>query len=162
MTEVDPTALELPPLDAALSKAGVATRPATALTDHFDTTADLLQSYLDGESVSDLSGVGSTTATRVSSWIEREYPDVVRARYERGEQYATEFTTDHGIPEDQQEDGEFYWAFICPRCEERNPLVGDPHGFAGRPYACEHCHWVSLLVTEFVDEFAEDHGVVPA
>ncbi len=38
---------------------------------------------------------------------------------------ATRYTTDHGL-EDADDDVNF--AFVCPQCDNKNPLRGDPDG----------------------------------
>ena len=66
---------------------------------------------------------------------------------------ATRFTTDHGLNADGSEKTLF--AFICPQCDARNPLQGDPKDFGNKPFACEECGYTSLLLAESVNEFAE-------
>lgn len=80
-----------------------------------------------------------------SETAERDFSD---------EKYCTEFTTDHGL--DEPEEGVFTFAFVCPRCEQKNPLQGDPKGFSNKPFACTRCRWVPLLVREKVLEFREE------
>ncbi len=74
--------------------------------------------------------------------------------YDDDEEYCTEFTTDHGLPEVPSPTG-FRWAFICPRCGEKNGLEGDPEGFKNKPFRCTDCNWVSLLVAEAIEEFEQ-------
>lgn len=59
------------------------------------------------------------------------------------------------------EEGEelFVWSFECTRCGHMTPCKGDPREFAGRPYSCIECGWVSLLEQDTLNQFAEDHYV---
>lgn len=146
-------------LDDLLDDLDVAGRPGSALTDAYETVEDLLTAYEKGAGITEIRGVGRRTSRKVTDWIEDEHPDIARRRYENGEGYCIEFTTDHGLPEERIEEDTFYFAFVCPRCEETNPLKGDPTGFKNRPFRCERCQWVSLLVGEFLEEFAAEQGV---
>jgi len=107
--------------------------------------------------LTDADGVGSQTAQRLSNWFGKQYPDRDRERRENAERFCMTYTTDHGLDADSLDAETFYWAFVCPRCGEKNPCHGDPGGFAGRPYACEKCRWVPLLDAEAVREFRDEH-----
>ena len=84
--------------------------------------------------------------------------DEQNADYEADPAYCTEFTTDHGLDDDQMQDDEFYFGFVCSGedCGEVNSLKGDPLAFRDKPFKCEHCGWVSLLVGESLEAFAAD------
>jgi len=66
---------------------------------------------------------------------------------------ATRFTTDHGI--DDPDDDAFYFAFICPQCDEKNPMKGQPASFGNKPFACSECGYLSLLPAEAIVEFED-------
>ncbi|ELY85338.1 hypothetical protein [Natrinema gari] len=53
--------------------------------------------------------------------------------------------------EDADDDVNF--AFVCPQCDNKNPLRGDPEGFANKPFACLECEYSSLLPSEAILEF---------
>lgn len=133
----------------------VASRPAAALADHFETEADLVDAFRADPDFDEISGVGRRTSQKLWDYLKSEYPEVNRERIEQSESYCTEYTTDHGLPEGSTEDDVTYFAFICPRCSNTNPLKGDPEGFEDRPFACETCRWVPLLDKESLREFAE-------
>ena len=63
----------------------------------------------------------------------------------------TEFTLDHPLEDDDEAD----FAFICPRCEEANALVGEPMEFANKPFRCLDCNYVPLLPKEELQKFAD-------
>lgn len=134
----------------------VATRPAAALADHFETESDLVDAFREDADFDDISGVGRRTSRKMWDYLESEYPDVNRERIEQSESYCTEYTTDHELPDETLEDGVTYFAFVCPRCSNTNPLKGDPEDFENRPFACETCRWVSLLEGESLRGFMED------
>ena len=64
----------------------------------------------------------------------------------------TEFTLDHPLDDDDEAD----FAFICPRCEKANALVGSPLEFLNKPFRCLACNYVPLLEKEALEEFAEE------
>ncbi len=68
----------------------------------------------------------------------------------------TEFTDDSGLDDDQKADDEYYFAFVCPRCEEKNVLTGDPLDFGNKPFRCLECNYVPLLDADAIEEFAEE------
>lgn len=129
-------------------------RAASNLGTEYESIDDLIAAYRDAEKISDVDQVGSVTMNQIREFIHDRDPDAERARKENDEGVCTAFTTDHGL--DDTEDDGFYFAFICPKCETRNPLTGSPDGFKNRPYACESCRWVSLLDADALDRFAED------
>jgi len=133
----------------------IATRPAAALADHFETESDLVEAFRDDADFDEIDGVGRRTSQKLWDYLESEYPEVDRERIEASEAYCTEYTTDHELPADAIEDGVTYFAFVCPRCSNTNPLEGEPEGFENRPFACTTCNWVSLLEKESLREFAD-------
>lgn len=52
------------------------------------------------------------------------------------------------------EDSDF--AFICPRCQHKNLLSGEPMNFANKPFRCLNCNYVPLLGKEELQEFVGD------
>jgi predicted RNA-binding Zn-ribbon protein involved in translation (DUF1610 family) len=136
---------------------GVTSRPASALADEYESLEALLEAYRTGADITDVSGVGRKSASKLRRHIESEYPDVVKERREQDEGICTEFTTDHGLDEEHLEEDTFYWGFVCPRCGDTTPLQGDPSGFGDRPYACGNCRWVSLLLGDAVAAFRDEH-----
>ncbi|ADB63964.1 hypothetical protein Htur_5077 (plasmid) [Haloterrigena turkmenica DSM 5511] len=134
----------------------VAGRPAAALTDRFEDESELVDAFREDVSFTDYSGVGRRTSQKLWDYLTSEYPEADRERKERSDSICTEYTTDHELPDETLEDGLAYWAFICPRCENTNPLKGDPEDFESRPFRCETCRWVSRLEKESLREFAED------
>jgi len=64
---------------------------------------------------------------------------------------ATRFTTDHEV--DDPDERQFYFAFICPQCDGKNSLKGQPTSFGNNPFDCTGCGYVSLLPAESVREF---------
>lgn len=136
---------------------GVSSRPAKKLAEKFETEDHLIDYLVNDGKLTDFNGVGSRSAEHVRTWFKAEYPEKERERKERSESYCTEYTTDHGIPEgEKKEPSEPYWAWICPRCSNKNPMYGHPDGFKNRPYACTTCRWVPLLDAESIDEWLED------
>lgn len=66
----------------------------------------------------------------------------------------SKFTTD--LPEEYEGDNdEFEFAFVCPRCEKKNVLVGDPLEFRNKPFRCLGCNYVPLLGAEELEGFAD-------
>jgi len=68
----------------------------------------------------------------------------------------TEFTDDSGLDDDKKDADEYHFAFVCPRCEEKNALIGDPLDFANKPFRCLTCNYVPLLDAGAIEEFAEE------
>lgn len=134
----------------------IATQPAAALADHFEDEPALVDAFRDDADFDDIDGVGRRTSQKLWDYLESEYPEVNRERIEQSEAYCTEYTTDHELPDETLEDGVTYFAFVCPRCSNTNPLEGEPDGFENRPFACTTCNWVSLLEKESLRAFAED------
>ena len=60
---------------------------------------------------------------------------------------------------DEEGESVFVWSFKCTRCGQQTPCKGNPTGFGGRPYSCSHCGWVSLLVQDAIESFADEHYV---
>lgn len=135
------------------------TREASALAARFDDTDEIVSYLEDGGNLTDVDGVGQQTSYSVSTWFEREHPDALRRRYEQDEGICTEYTTDHGLADDEVGDDEFVWAFCCPRCGQKNRCKGDPANYRNRCHACVTCRWVSLLESNAIDEFREEAGV---
>ncbi len=136
---------------------GVSSRPAKKLAQKFYTEDHIIDYLVNDGKLTDFSGVGDQSAQHVRTWFVGEYPEKERERKERSESYCTEYTTDHGIPEgEKKEPSEPYWAWICPRCENKNPMYGHPDGFKNRPYACVTCRWVPVLDAESIDEWLEE------
>jgi len=59
---------------------------------------------------------------------------------------------------EKEDKDRFVWTFECTRCGHDQRCVGDPREFAGRPYSCEGCRWVSLLEQDALEAFAEKHA----
>jgi hypothetical protein len=134
------------------------TPPQTgAVIEAWPTEQAFIDAMADDVTLSDATGVGSQTASRLSDWFAEEYPERDRERREQSERFCTTYTTDHGLDADSLDAETFYWAFVCPRCETKNPCHGDPDGFAGQAYACGKCRWVPLLDAEAVREFRDEH-----
>ena len=72
------------------------------------------------------------------------------AEYEDDEAYCTEFQTDG----ERRDDGKLLWDFICPKCGHENTMAGDPAKF-GKPFRCTGCGWVSILMTQALEELDE-------
>lgn len=136
---------------------GINPPQASAVETTWPSQDALVKAMTNDASLTDASGVGSRTATRLWDWFGETYPERYRQRREESNDYCMAYTTDHGLDADSLDPEKFYWAFICPRCGETNPLVGDPDGFAGRPFRCESCLWVPLLDAEAVREFRDEH-----
>jgi len=135
---------------------GLSGRPASALAEEIGSQDDLVEFLRENNKVSDVSGVGSRSGNRIWDWFKDERPEANRERLEQAEEYCTEFTTDHERPEDAEDTDGFPFAFVCPRCDEENPLKGDPREFKNRPFACVNCRWVPLLVAGTLEEFAQE------
>jgi hypothetical protein len=134
------------------------TPPQTgAVIEAWPTEQAFVDAQVQNATITDADGVGSQTAMRLSTQFEEQYPDRDRERRECAEEFCMTYTTDHGLDAESMDDGKFYWAFVCPRCEATNALVGDPSGFAGRPCACQRCRYVPLLDAEAVREFRDEH-----
>lgn len=134
------------------------TPPQTgAVTSAWPNEQAFVEAMADDATLSDADGVGSQTATRLSNWFAEQYPERDRERRENAERFCMTYTTDHGLDDETLDAEKFYWAFVCPRCKNVQPLVGDPNGFAGRPFRCESCMWVPLLDAEAVREFRDEH-----
>jgi hypothetical protein len=68
---------------------------------------------------------------------------VVSAREHFGAEHrCTAFTTDDV---DTTADNDVFGAAICPGCEKRNPLTGDPPAFHGQVVRCLGCPRVMVL-----------------
>lgn len=133
-------------------KMGMRTREATALENEFDSTDEIVEFLVADNKLSDISGVGRKTASRLWSWFKEEYPDRNRERIEASEAYCTEYINQN---QDDSESDKFRFAFVCPRCNSENPLRGDPMDFANRPYDCTTCRWVPLLDKTAIETFVE-------
>ena len=149
-------ARELNGLEPALEDTRVGGRELNALEDEYPTEDALVESLRNGDDPSDLSGVGGTTHNRLIDWLQEAHNEAWRERHENDEAYCTEFVAREAS---DIEDIDFDFAFVCPRCGKGNPLEGDPAGFRNRPFACQRCHWVSLLTAEFIDDFVEESDV---
>lgn len=134
----------------------ITSRAATNIAKEYDSAEDLIEAYREAEDITEISFVGSATMDDLREFIHERDPEAEQVRKKNDESICTEFTTDHGLDEDLVESGEHYFAFICPRCGEKNPLHGTPDGFGDRPYACVSCQWVSLLDGDAMDDWMED------
>lgn len=143
--------------EAVQNSFSLADQPAEAIAETFDSREDLLEHYRYAVDFMEIDGVGKQTAASIRSWVEENRPEVAQERKVNDEGICTEFTTDHGLDLEDSDDDTFRFAFTCPRCESKNPLKGDPDMFAGRPFDCENCRWVSLLDPELLGEFREEH-----
>lgn len=128
-------------------------RAASNLEDEYSSVDGLITAYREAEDITDVSYVGSSTMRDLKEFIHDRDPEAERVRNENDEAVCTEYTTDHGL-EDTEEDT-FYFAFICPRCDSKNPLEGEPGGFKNKPFGCTSCGWVSLLEASALERFAE-------
>lgn len=138
---------------------GIATRPAKRLAEEFEAETDLVEYLTQDKSPTDLSGVGKASARHIRSWFTAEYPEKERERKIRSDAYCTEYTADHGVPRDELEKPEMvHWAWICPQCENKNVMRGDPEEFKNRPYTCMTCRWVPALDAETMEEWLENDG----
>lgn len=124
------------------------------LKTEYGSVDDLAEAFRQGADFTDVPGVGRRTRDKIHRYITEHYPEAEKERRENDEGICTEFTTDHGI-EDPEEDV-FYWSWFCPRCGGKNPMKGDVSGFRNRPYRCTSCSWVALLPKEELDEFADE------
>jgi hypothetical protein len=131
----------------------VSGRAASNLEDEYGSVEELITAYREAEDITDISYVGSATMRDLREIIHERDPDAERARKENDEAICTEYTT---WAPDEPEDGVFYFAFICPRCEGENPLKGDPDKFRGRPFRCEECGWVPLLEGDSLNRFSQE------
>lgn len=70
----------------------------------------------------------------------------------------TEFTTEHGL--DAPDEDDMFGAAVCPTCEKRNPLTGDPADFREQVVRCMGCTRVMILdgtaLTLFSTEVLDD------
>lgn len=67
-------------------------------------------------------------------------------------QRCTTFTTQHGLsnpPEDTT-----CFAYICPNCQDTNPLKGEPCDFRETLLRCPGCTWVAVLDGSALEQFA--------
>lgn len=142
--------------DFLVDEVGLSKRPANALAESCNGKDDLVAYLRNNHKPSNIDGVGSRSSQRVWSWFKDEHPGANRERLEKAEEYCTEFTTDHEIPETPNPDTGFQFAFVCPRCDEKNALVGDPRGFRNKPFMCENCRYVPLLHSQYLEEFAQE------
>lgn len=69
-------------------------------------------------------------------------------QYVEDDAYCTEYVQ---LP--RGDDGQFRFAFICPKCGYENKLNGDPHEFRNRTFHCYGCWWVPLLQADVIDRF---------
>lgn len=136
-----------PPPTESINVSG---KQADRLIEEFPTESELVDYLKNGGDITDFSGLGGTTARRVRNWFEDEHPKAHRARIESDWSIVTEF-----YQQDTQDHEEYLWGFICPRCDNQNPLKGDPSGFRGRVFACTTCYWKVLLHADPLDEFIE-------
>lgn len=131
----------------------VSGRAADSLDDEYDSVDELMDAYRQATNLTDFAHIGQETARDLREFIHDRDPDAERARNENDEGVCTEFTTDHGL--DKPDSDVFCFAFICPRCDAKNPLKGDPSNFKNKPFHCEDCSWVSLLEANALNKFAD-------
>ncbi|WP_135822989.1 helix-hairpin-helix domain-containing protein [Halostella litorea] len=143
--------------DTLTDTLGLRDREASAVEVAYPSVDSLVDALREGADLSTVDGVGDQTRTRLMQWFQDEHHDAYRERLQNDEGICLTFTTDHGLDESALDDGKFYWAFVCPRCEATNPLVGNPAKFKNRPYKCETCAWVPLLEGEAIDAFRAEH-----
>jgi len=136
---------------------GLRDRETTAVLDAWPDEDAIVTYLVNGGDLTEKPGVGNQTSSRLWRWFENTHPEKDQERRDRDEAYCRTFTTEHGIDADTLEEDTFYFAFICPRCDATNPLVGDPAGFGNRPYRCENCNWVPLLDGDAIDSFRDEH-----
>lgn len=130
----------------------VSGRPATRLSEEFDTDEELVDFLREGGSVTKFSWVGNQTSNRVFSWFEANYSDEYWKMLQNDEAYCTEYYTE----DETGEGGEYLWGFVCPRCENDNPMEGNPENLRNRPMRCIKCNWVSCLHKIGIDKFIND------
>ena len=71
----------------------------------------------------------------------------------------TEYTEETGLDAADMDAEEYYFAFVCPRCEEKNALEGNPRNFSNKPFRCLGCNYVPLLEKDALHEFADRVGM---
>jgi hypothetical protein len=70
--------------------------------------------------------------------------DSVPARVGVAEEHrCTEFTSDHGLS--QSEESDVFGAAVCPGCQKRIPLTGDPTDFHEQVVRCMGCTHMMVL-----------------
>jgi len=129
----------------------ISSRAAANLEEEYGSADELITAFRAAEDISDVPQVGSVTMRKLRDFIAERDPEANHVRHENDEAICTEFTTDHGL--EDTEDDVFYFAFICPRCDAKNPLKGDPRGFKNRPFGCTTCRWVSALESDAIERF---------
>lgn len=128
----------------------VSGRAETNLRAEYDSFDDLLNGFRNADDISDIDYIGSKTMGDLRKYITDHDPDAERARKENDTSICTEFT------EDVETDGDATFAFVCPKCGEKNPLKGEPTGFKNKPFACIKCNWVSLLDADALKTFDDE------
>lgn len=121
--------------------------PVGVLEDRFDSSQELLNFISTGNLPSEVEGVGKKTSRKLMWWVEDEHEDVLHDYREADESVFTEFETEKDACGSTSAEGEPVWGAYCPQeeCGHLNLFEGDPDGFAGRPYSCQNCNWVSLM-----------------
>lgn len=134
-------------LSELVEEAGLNGKPIDVLEEKFESVEAVVAYLENGNSLSDLPGIGDTTSSKVMWWFEDNHPEAHRRRKENDESIWTDFETKEGSCGSESVDGNPVWGAYCPQedCGQLNFFEGDPDGFAGRPYACQSCNWVSLM-----------------
>jgi len=78
---------------------------------------------------------------------QQEFPEP-----ENADDVCTEFWREHPVVDEADAD----FAFICPRCQEANALVGEPMGFANKPFRCLECDCISLLDPDALEDISKE------
>lgn len=137
-------------LDGVVEQARIRGTPAGVLRGEFGSEDELVKFLEAGNSPSEIDGVGRKTADALMFWFEENHPDAHRRRRETDGSIYTEFETEEGSCGSLSADGKPVWGAYCPQgeCGHLNLFEGSPDGFAGRPYRCIKCNWVSLMDAE--------------
>lgn len=141
-------------MDFLTQELDVAQRPAQSLLEEFSSRDELIEFLTADRDLTDIDGVGDRTSRKVFSWYQEEYPDKNRQRRRESDSYCTEYTSDVELDDTEKP----LWAWICPRCAEKNRMNAYPSECANRPYACVKCRWISLLCREPMEPLIEELG----
>ena len=140
---------------------GIRPRESPAVAEAFETVGDLVEFYRSGKDLTNITGIGSKTASNLSEWVQETFPAAHRARYGDDPTVCIQFTSEHGVDPEKQAPDAYYFAFICPRCDARNSLQDDPALFKDRRYRCPRCNWTVLLDATALETFRA-HNYPPA
>lgn len=109
---------------------GIRKQEAQALANEFNSLDEIVDFLEDVGNLSDLEGIGQTTSSRVFNWFKHNHEESLR-RHKQDTGIATEFLTANELKYEPNDDEEFVWGYICPRCDSENPMIGDPAEFYG-------------------------------